>query len=191
MKQTARLALALGVLLLPHSSVSAESTGPSSGKAKRSAPAHRKREGERAELFGGFSHTHSGSAGLNGWELCGALPSHGRFQPVVDFAHHSGSFAGADLSQSTLLVGAAHTWHSRALRPFARGLLGVVHSSTTGNGLSDSASHLALGGGGGATYPLSDQVGIRGQIDLLFSHGNGAWDTDPRLSIGLSYRFGG
>ena len=193
MGQLGRLALAwLAIVLVPYPALAAEPAQPASGKAKGSAPAPTKptRERERAELFGGFSHAHSGSAGLNGWEVSGSLPFHQRLQFVVDLAHHSGSFAGADLSQSTFLAGAARSWHLHALRPFARVLLGIVHTTTTFGGLSDSGNHLAVGAGAGATYPVFDRLGIRGQLDLLLSHGNGTWDTSPRLGVGLSYRFG-
>jgi hypothetical protein len=156
-------------------------------KTKATRKEHARRE-ERPEVYGGFSHTHSGSAGLNGFELSGGLPFRERLQLVADLSHHSGSFGGADLGQTTFLFGVASHGHSHGVRPFLRGLLGILHSTTTAGGLSDSGSHFAFGGGGGATYPLSNQLGLRGQLDLLFVHGNGTWDLDPRFGIGLAYR---
>jgi hypothetical protein len=144
---------------------------------------------DRAEVYGGFSHTHSGSAGLNGFELSGGLPFRDRLQLVADLSHHSGSFGGADLGQTTFLLGIARHGQFHSIRPFARGLLGILHSSASTAGLSDSGSNFAFGGGGGATYPLSEPLGARAQVDLLFVHGNGTWELDPRFGIGLAYRF--
>jgi hypothetical protein len=183
--------LAIGLVLSSHSIVSAEPAPPTakSGKPRQATARKTEREKNRPELFAGFSHSHSGSAGLNGWVVSGSIPYGHRLELFADLSHHSGSFAGADLGQLTFLGGIGRTWYLRKFRPFGRVLLGIVRDNTTVGNLSDSASHLAFGGGGGVTYPFSSHWGIRGQLDLLFSHGNGSWDTSPRLGLGADYRF--
>jgi hypothetical protein len=150
--------------------------------------AHAKDRKDRPEIFGGFSHTKSGSAGLNGLEVSGGFPFKNRLQLVADLSHHSGSFGGADLGQTTFLLGIARHGHFLRFRPFVRGLVGLVHSTTSAGGLSDGGNNLAFGAGGGATYPVAKRLGVRGQVDLLLVHGSGTWDLDPRFGIGLAYR---
>jgi hypothetical protein len=187
MRHSIGLALAL---LLSCQVLSAEPAKPAQKNGKARPPATRTSdEKSRPELFAGFSHTHSGSAGLNGWVVSGSIPYGHRLQLLAELSHDSGSFAGADLGRLAFLGGLSRIWYVGRFRPFGRVLLGIVRDSTTAANLSDTSSHLAFGGGGGATYPFSRHWGLRGQLDLLFSHGNGAWDTSPRLGIGADYRF--
>ena len=109
---------------------------------------------------------------------------------MADLTGHSGSFATADLSQKTLLLGVQENTDLRRFRPFFRAMVGLVHTSTTEGTASDSSSHLTLAGGGGVVYPLGRHWGARGQIDLLFTHGTGAWELDPRFGVGAVYRLG-
>jgi Outer membrane protein beta-barrel domain len=155
-----------------------------------SAKAKPKEEAESPEIYGGFSHTKSGSTSLNGLELEGGAPWHEHMHLLADLSLHSGSYAGVDLSQRTFLLGLDRTIRFHDLRPFGRVLLGLAHSKASTDTLETSSTGLAFGVGVGATYPITDRVGVRGLVDLLFVHGNGEWDTDPRLGIGVAYRFG-
>ncbi|PYQ52576.1 MAG: hypothetical protein DMF78_11020 [Acidobacteria bacterium] len=89
---------------------------------------------------------------------------------------------GADLSASFPL--------QRSWRLLAEGMLGGSHSTST---FSDvlSSSRTSWGGtlGGGVDYRLSSHWALRGQGDYLILHSDAGWDGDPRLSIGLTYRF--
>jgi len=180
MKRLALLVLALN--LLSHSNAYAASKGSKGSRWTKERREHK-------ELYAGFSHAHSGSAGLNGWQVSGALPFDEKYQLLADVAHHSGSYAGADLGQTAFLAGVATSADFHVFRPFVRILAGAVHTTTTVGTISASGTHVAFGGGVGATYPFSDALGVRGQIDLLLSHGNGSWDTSPRFGIGIAYRF--
>ncbi len=150
------------------------------------------------DLFGGYSYTHSGEASLNGWDLSGSVPFavfEGTLRLVADVSGHYGSFAGAHLSQVTFLAGARVVWNPDGrLHPFAQALLGGSHFKSTFDqfGVSFSDSHTGWGGalGGGADYRLSRRWAVRGQAELLLLHSAGAWEGDPRLSVGLAYRFG-
>jgi opacity protein-like surface antigen len=153
----------------------------SSGPAAASGP----------DVFGGYSYTHAGDAGLNGWELGGSVPFRGRLRFAADLSGHYGSFAGANLGQLSFLVGPRMAWRFRQVTPFAQILVGAVRGSTSFDAAAVSESHTHLGTtlGGGIDYRLSRHWAARAQADLLFLRADGAWDTDPRLALGAVYRF--
>ena len=175
----------------------AAATAQPKGKAQAGGrPPSTARQGP--DVFGGFSYTHAGQANLKGWHLSGAVPFGGHLfggslRLAADLSGHYGSFGGADLSQLTFLAGPRLTWKGRRLSPFAQVLAGGARtrtSITTPQALS--ASTTAWGGafGAGADYPLNQRWAARAQVDLLLLHGQGVWDTNPRLSLGAVYRFG-
>jgi hypothetical protein len=178
-------------LLLTMSTIASAGEVP---KDRRPPPPPHSTDGP--DLFGGFSYTHSGEANLKGWHMSASLPFKGSLRLVADLSGHYGSFAGADLSQITFLAGARYVWNrNRPLRPFGQALLGGARSKSSfvdASGTSFSDSHSAWGGalGGGADYRLSRRWAARGQAELLLLHSAGTWDSDPRLSLGLVYRFG-
>jgi hypothetical protein len=144
------------------------------------------------DLFGGYSYTRSGEAGLNGVQFSFSTPYRRSLRLVADLAVHSGSFAGADLSQLTLMVGARLVSRpGPRLRPFAQALLGIAHTSTkvSSVGLESSSTGFGPALGVGADYGLSRRLSARGQAELLLLHSGGGWDSDPRLSVGVAYRF--
>ncbi len=150
------------------------------------------------DLFGGYSYMHSGDASLNGWDLSGSVPFagfEGTLRLVADVSGHYSSFARAHLSQITFLAGTRVVWNPDGrLHPFAQALLGGSHFKSTFDqfGVSLSDSHTGWGGalGGGVNYRLSRRWAMRGQAELLLLHSAGGWERDPRLSVGLAYRFG-
>jgi opacity protein-like surface antigen len=113
---------------------------------------------------------------------------------VVDVAGHRGSFAQADLSQLTLLAGARWTPAAGRVAPFVEALLGGVRTKTSvslsDGSLSDSDSDWGTAFGGGVDYPVTSRWAARAQFDLLVLRAEGAWEMDPRLSVGVVYRFG-
>jgi hypothetical protein len=155
----------------------------SSGPAAASGP----------DVFGGYSYTHAGDAGLNGWELSGSIPFRGRLRLAADLSGHYGSFAGANLGQLSVLVGPRMAWHFNRVSPFAQILVGAVRNSTKLDlpdvTLSESNIHLGTTLGGGVDYRLSRRWAARAQAELLFLRADGGWDTDPRLALGAVYRF--
>ena len=160
---------------------------------RRAAPASPRERGP--DLFGGYSYTHAGEAGLHGWGLGGSYPFRGEWSVVADLSGHYGSFAGADLSQLAFMGGVR--WRARAgrrLSPFAEGLLGGARTSTSvevaGSSIGDADTDWGLGLGGGLDYRVSGRWSVRGLVHLRLLWGEGATDEDPRLSIGAVYRFG-
>ena len=161
---------------------------------RRAAPAGSATAAPAADLFGGYSYTHAGEASLHGWGLSGAYRLRGPLSLVADLTGHYGSFAGADLSQLGFMAGARWTWHAWRLRPFAEGLLGGARTSTSlevaGASVSDADTDWGLALGGGADFPLNDRWAVRALVHLRLLSGEGALDTDPRLSVGAVYRLG-
>jgi opacity protein-like surface antigen len=147
---------------------------------------------ERADVFGGYSFVQAGAAHLNGWRLSASHPWRS-LSLVADVSGHYGGFAGADLSQTELMVGARRSWRGHGIRPFAELLAGgvrhkasIVAADTT---LSSSGTDLGVSPGFGADYRLTRSWAARAAFDLLLVHGGG-WEADPRLSVGAVYRFG-
>jgi hypothetical protein len=159
------------------------------------APAKSSATKPTPDLFAGYSYTHAGEAGLNGWSLVGSHPFRGAWSFVADLSGHYGSFAGAEISQLAFMGGVR--WSARAesrLRPFAEGLLGAARTSTsveTGAGsVSDADVDWGVAFGGGVDYGLSRRWSARVDVQLRLLHGEGATDEDLLFSVGAVYRFG-
>ena len=159
---------------------------------RRAAPASPRERGP--DLFGGYSYTHAGEAGLHGWGLGGSYPFRGEWSVVADLSGHYGSFAGADLSQLGFMAGARWTWRTGHFRPFAEGLLGGARTSSAlevaGGSVSDADTDWGLAFGGGVDYLLTERWSVRALVHLRLLSGEGALDEDPRLSVGAVYRLG-
>lgn len=172
---------------------SGQAKSKSTTKSARSTTPPKGAAAPKPDLFAGYSYTHAGEASLHGWELTGSFPIRGRLRIAADLAGHYGSFAGADLKQVNLLAGPRMAWRLHRVTPFAQLLIGVVKETaevaTTDATLTDSATHFGTTLGGGADYRLAKRWAVRGQVELLFLHAEGAWDTDPRLALGAVYRF--
>ncbi len=159
---------------------------PSAAGAASSAP--------RPDVFLGYSYTHAGEASLHGWQLAGSYPLGASLRLVADLSGHYGSFAQADLNQMTVMTGARWTWTRGRLVPFAEGLLGGARTKTSvtlpGGSVSDTDTDWGLALGGGLDYRVSGPWAARAQLDLLVLRAEGAWESDPRLSLGVVYRLG-
>jgi hypothetical protein len=185
----------LSLLAVPVVATAAEPPRKSQPGERRSATAT-PRQGP--DVFGGLSYTHAGQANLKGWHLSGAVPFRGRLfggsvRIAADLSGHYGSFGGADLSQLTFLAGPRLAWSRRTLSPFAQVLVGGARTGTSipaPQALSGSTTSWGGAFGAGADYRLAPRWAARAQGDLLLLHGQGVWDTNPRLSLGAVYRFG-
>lgn len=147
------------------------------------------------DLFGGYSYTHAGEAGLHGWSLVGSHPFRGAWSFVADLSGHYGSFAGADLGQLAIMGGVRRSWRADSrLRPFAEGLIGAARTSasvaTAGGTVSDADVDGGLALGGGLDYRLNERWSARALVQLRLLRGEGATDEDPRFSVGAVYVFG-
>jgi len=145
-------------------------------------------------LFAGYSYTEAGDASLHGLGLSGSYPLGAALSLVVDVSGHDGSFAGADLGQLGLMAGARWSPSSGRFRPFAEGLLGGVRTSVSVDladaSISDADTDWGLAIGGGLDYGLTARWALRALVHVRLLHGEGAWDTDPRLAVGAVFRLG-
>jgi hypothetical protein len=176
----------LALLLALPMCVGASEPAPA-GRTAASGPA----TGSGPDLFLGGSLLHSGEANLKGWEISGSTRWRRSLRLVGDLSGHSGSFAGVDLGQLTFLAGVRYVRHeAKDLRPFGEALVGGARRTSTFDDLSSSAT--AWGGalGLGADYRIKPRWRVRGQVQAFLFHSNGGWDADPRLSVGVAYRFG-
>ncbi|MCG6928242.1 MAG: hypothetical protein LJF30_23400 [Acidobacteria bacterium] len=146
------------------------------------------------DLFGGYSYTRAGEAGLHGWHVAGSYPLRTSLRLVGDLSGHYGSFAQADLGQLTFMAGARWIWAKGRFVPFAEVLLGGTRTKTSvalpGGSISDSDTDWGLALGGGLDYRVTGPWAARAQVDLLVLRAEGAWESDPRLSLGVVYRIG-
>jgi hypothetical protein len=146
------------------------------------------------DVFGGYSFIHAGAANLNGWHLSGSYPAWHSLCVVADLSGHYGDYAGADLSQLEVMVGGRRYWQWKGFRPFAEILVGAVRHSASVDvpegAIESSGTDLAVTPGFGADYLLTEAWAARATFDLLLVHGGG-WEADPRVSLGVAYRFGG
>jgi hypothetical protein len=147
-----------------------------------------------ADVFGGYSYTQAGEASLHGGGLSGSFPFRDSLSFVADLSGHYGSFAGADLGQLGFMAGARWTWRTGRLSPFAEGLLGGVRTSASidvaETSVSDADIDWGLAFGGGVDYQFGDRWAARALVHLRLLWGEGAQDADPRIAVGLVYRFG-
>lgn len=147
------------------------------------------------DVFAGYSYAHAGQARLHGWQLDGSYRLGRSLRLVVDLSGHSGSFAQADLSQTSFLAGARWTSSGpRPVAPFVEALLGGVRSKTSvsvsGVSAHDSTTHWGAAFGFGLDYRFGHRWAARGQADLLLLRAAGSWESDPRFAVGAVYRFG-
>jgi hypothetical protein len=169
-------ALATGVALALASPVAA-------APSQKAPPRH-------PDASAGYSYTQAGEASLNGWQLTASFPFSGSLRAVVDLSGHYGSFGGADLSQLGFFVGPRWVFKGERLVPFAQGLLGGERRTASAAGVSAGDTDWGVALGGGLDYRLRRSWAVRAQAEVLLLHGDGVWDTDPRLSLSAVYRFG-
>jgi opacity protein-like surface antigen len=178
-----RLAWTLGVLLLAPDFAGA-------GAAARTRP--RALPGTTSpELSASYSFLRAGEANLHGAGASASFHFWRSTRLVADLSLHTGSFAGADLQQLNFMGGLRRVFRDDERgQPFGQVLLGGARSRSKLADVLD-ASQTRWGGalGAGIDYRLSDRWAVRGQGDYLVLHSSGGWDGDPRLSVGLAYRF--
>jgi hypothetical protein len=182
-----RLAWTLGVLLLVPNPGGA-------GAATRARPAPRSGAWPGAtdpDLSASYSFLRAGEADLHGAGASASFHFWRRTRLITDLGFHTGSFAGADLRQVTFMAGLRRVFRDdERWQPFGQVLLGGARSTSK---FADVLSSSQTSGGGalgaGIDYRLSSRWAARGQADYLVLHSSGGWDGDPRVSVGLAYRF--
>ena len=177
-----RLAWTLGaILLLSHPA--------GASAAARARPAARS-PASGTDLSASYSFLRSGEAHLHGADVAASFRLRRSWRLLGELSVHSGSFAGADLKQVNFMGGLRRLFGGRTWQPFGQAMIGGSHATSR---FSDvlASSQTGWGGalGAGVDYRLSPRWALRGQGDYLLLHWDAGWDADPRLSIGLAYRF--
>jgi hypothetical protein len=167
----------------------------------RSAPAPRPRPRAAAptreagtNLSAAYSLLRAGEADLKGADVSASFRFRRAWRLVADLSAHSGAFAGADLTQTTLMGGLRRVFHpGRRIEPFGQGLVGGSRSSSTFESVDGPLRSTQTSWGGalgvGADYRLTPRWALRGQADYLILHSGAGGDADPRLSFGVVYHF--
>jgi len=181
-----RLAWTLGAILL----LSHPAGASAAARARPAAKAKAKARADGTDLSASYSFLRSGEAHLHGADLSASFPLQRSWRLLGDLSVHSGSFAGADLKQVNFMGGLRRLFGGRTWQPFGQAMIGGSHATSR---FSDvlASSQTGWGGalGAGVDYRLSPRWALRGQGDYLLLHWDAGWDADPRLSIGLAYRF--
>jgi len=85
-------------------------------------------------------------------------------------------------------------WAKGRFAPFVEGLLGGARTKTSVDlargSITDTDTDWGPAFGGGLDYRFADRWATRAQVDLLVLRAEGAWEIDPRLSLGVVYRIG-
>ena len=145
------------------------------------------------DVSAAYSFLRAGEAHLHGADVSASFRFRPRWRLLADLSIHSGSFAGARLKQTNFMAGARRLFSpGRHWQPFAQLVLGGAHSTSKFEGSEVLISSQTSWGGApglGTDYRVSPHWAIRGQFDYLILHSTAGWDGDPRLSMGLAYRF--
>ena len=185
-----RLAWTLGLLLLRPDFAGASVVQRARPAAARARPAARP-SAAGPDLSASYSFLRAGEADLHGADVSASFPFWRSARLLADLSVHSGSFGGVNLKQTNFMGGVRRVFRpGRDWRPFGQAMLGGARATSKFADVLTS-SRTAWGGalGAGTDYRLSPRWAIRGQGDYLILHSGGGWDGDPRLSIGLAYRF--
>ncbi len=164
----------------------------------------------KAEVFGGYSHLHTGGQGFNGFD---AQYTYNQSEGLSITGDVSGAYAGQSVNVSgiggvggasahahayTFLVGPTYSYRRLDnFVPFAHLLVGVAHGSSSaqtsilGQSISVTASDTGFGlaFGGGVDYQLNDTWAIRPvQIDYVSVNVGGGHSNAFRYAAGIVYK---
>ena len=175
----------LGLILL--------TTDLAGASAAPRAPSRARPDATGPDLSASYSFLRAGEAHLHGADVSASFRFRPRWRLLADLSVHSGSFAGAHLEQANFMGGLRRMFApGRRWQPFAQAMVGGAHATSRFEGTEVLiASQTSWGGalGLGTDYRLSPHWALRGQGDYLFLHSSAGGDADPRLSVGLAYRF--
>jgi len=143
------------------------------------------------DMSAAYSYLRAGEANLHGAGASASFHFWRNTRLLADVSFHIGSFAGADLREVIFMGGLRRVFRDEERwQPFVQLVAGGARTTTNVPDVLNS-SQTNWGGalGAGTDYRLSDRWAVRGQADYLLLHSGAGWDGDPRLSLGLAYRF--
>jgi opacity protein-like surface antigen len=152
-------------------------------------------DGWKGDIFAGYSvlaaereTMHGGHAAL-GWGLAG------RIGLLLDASRHQGTEGeGTDVSVVSLMAGPSLTFGGGRLRPFAHVIAGAVRTKASVSvfdvEISESSTDFGGAAGGGFDWGFGERWAARFAGDYRVLKVGEETAGDPRLSAGVSYRFG-
>jgi hypothetical protein len=150
-----------------------------------------------AEVAGGYSHFHiikGLTIGMDGGSGSAAFNANDWFGVVGDLGVYHSEPCCVDLTATTYTFGPRFSYRkSDRVVPFAQGLFGGSHFSTSYNGVSGSGgNHFTFGLGGGLdiAFGRSGKVALRPQGDYFGVRANSSTISNVRLSLQIVYRIG-
>jgi opacity protein-like surface antigen len=161
----------------------------------------------KAEVFGGYSHLHTGGQGFNGFD---AQFTYNQTEGLSITGDISGTYAGHSVNVGgvggasahthayTFLVGPTYSYRKiDNFVPFAHLLVGVAHGSSIAQtsllgqsiNVATSDTGFGLAFGGGVDYELNDSWAVRPvQIDDVSVNVGGGHSNAFRYAAGIVYR---
>jgi opacity protein-like surface antigen len=146
------------------------------------------------DLFGGYSYTRRTDEALHGVNLTATWGLSGRLGLAADVGHHRGDIFGLSVKLTSLMAGPRIDIFRGRRRVFVRAMGGGVRTSESPaffDGAAHSETTLGLLAGGGLDWDLGERWGVRLSGDYYRIQADVEPVSQPRASLGLSYRFGG
>ncbi len=149
--------------------------------------------GAGADAFVGYSLLAKGG-GRHGWHAALAWPLGARTSLLVDLSGHGGAEeGGTDVDTLALLAGPRVSFGRGRLRPFVHVIAGLLRTrrgvEVFGVDIGETSDDLAGAAGGGVDLGLAARWALRGLADYRVARSDGETSGDPRVSLGVVYRF--
>jgi opacity protein-like surface antigen len=159
------------------------------------AAAHAADGRPNAELFAGYAYTRAGDQDLHGGEASLGVSLSRWIGLEADVSAHSGGGEGLHTSRVLFMAGPTFTYRTSGFSVFTRYLAGGVRSAAgltvLGVDITETRTDFGMAYGVGVGVRLSERWSARAQGDYVSTRAEGRTESEPRLSIGAAYRFGG
>ena len=145
------------------------------------------------DAFAGYSVL-LGDGARHGWHAALGWPLGGRLSLAVDLAGHGGSDdEGTDVDTLALMAGPRFRLGGGRVRPFVHVLAGLVRTRRGVDvfevDIGETSNDLGGAAGGGVDLGFGERWAVRGAADYRASRSGGETIGDPRVSVGVVYRF--
>jgi len=149
----------------------------------------------RVEVSGGYSfldaNLGSQTFHLNGGGVSATENLNSWFGGKLEFNAYAGTVSGTSVTAQTITYGPVFTYRKfDRVTPYADFQLGAMHGGAGYLGISRSAWHFAVVGGGGADININSTAAIRVQANYLMSRFLSLRQDNIQISTGIVFRFG-
>jgi opacity protein-like surface antigen len=149
----------------------------------------------KSDVFAGYTMLATDGETLHGWQAALGWDVSGRIGLLLDVSGHEGTDAGGtDVSALSLMAGPRFRLGGGRVRPFVHVIGGLVRSKASiaiGEvEISESTTDLGGAAGGGVELGFGERWAGRVAADYRVVKVEDETAGDPRLSIGVVYRFG-